>query len=197
MRLALFGGTFDPVHYAHLILAERVREQLNLDRVLFIPSANSPHKLGRRVAADRHRLAMLRLALRSNPAFAVAKLEIERGGTSFTVDTVNRLQQELQIPRSSLFLIVGADNLVDFHTWKEPDRILQMVQLVVIDRPHVAIDSANLYTTDYLQIDAPLLQISSTWIRELVAAGRSIRYLVPESVEKYIYRHRLYINDGE
>ncbi|MBN1541874.1 nicotinate (nicotinamide) nucleotide adenylyltransferase [candidate division KSB1 bacterium] len=196
MRVAIFGGTFDPIHQAHLILAECVREQLDLDRLLFVPSAVSPHKLDRPISHPHHRLEMVRLALQNNPNFGFCSEEIERGGTSFTVDTLDQVRKKYQLDRSNFFLVIGADNLVEFHTWKEPERILRLAQLAVLARTRVEIRKESLLFREYLRIDAPLIEISSSRIRQLVCKGKSIRYLLPDAVIDYIHKHHLYLPDS-
>lgn len=190
MRLGVFGGTFDPVHMAHLIIAERVRDTLQLDRVLFVPCAIPPHKPDRSRAADEHRFRMIELAISGNPFFRVSDLELKRGGLSYTVDTLRRLTTEASLDRERLFLIMGADNLKDLHTWREPKAILELCRLVVVARPHVEIAIPDF--GDVIRVDSPLLEISSSRLRAMVQAGQSIRYLVAPKVRHYISAHKLY-----
>lgn len=195
MKLGLYGGTFDPIHIAHLILAERVRESLNLDKLLFIPCAVPPHKGGRAVSPAHHRLAMLQMAIHDNKFFDASDIEIERGGVSYTVDTLEELSQKYSLERDDLFLIVGADNLLEIDTWKNPRRIISLSQLVAVGRPDFRIDKGKV-PFDFIKIDAPLLQISSSNIRQMVREGKSIKYLVTPQVEQYIFRHHLYKNQN-
>jgi nicotinate-nucleotide adenylyltransferase len=165
MKRGIFGGTFNPPHVGHLIVAEYVRAELSLDKIVFVPAAIPPHKLGQEIIPAEHRLAMLRLAVEGNNHFDVLDIELNRGGVSFTVDTLRQLREH--DPANELYLLIGMDNLVDFHTWKSPQEILSLATVVEIE-------------------------IASRETRARVAAGKSIRYLVPQSVEDYIEHHQLY-----
>jgi nicotinate-nucleotide adenylyltransferase len=197
MRLGIFGGTFDPVHYGHLLLAESCRETLSLDEVWFLPAARSPHKPRAVMADDRDRLAMVELAIAGHPAFRASPLELDRGGASYTVDTLQQLREE--DARRELFLLVGADSLIDFPTWRSPERILELATVVAVNRGRSTVETGplvralgNAALARIRLIDMPGIDISATDIRERVAAGRSIRYLTPRSVEAYIHQHALY-----
>jgi nicotinate-nucleotide adenylyltransferase len=191
MKLGIFGGTFDPVHHGHLIVAEYVRESVGLDRVVFIPTMISPHKLDAPVTAAAHRLAMLREGVKSNPFFQVSDMEIERGGVSYTVDTL-RLMAEGHAA-DEFFLLIGADNLIEFRTWKEPGEIVRRAKLVIMNRPGYAGAPADpSLPKDIIQCMVPAIDISATEIRRRVQEGLTISYLVPPSVSRYIGRHRLY-----
>ena len=188
-RIGLFGGTFDPPHLGHLIAAERVAESLSLERTVFIPTYQSPHKSGLGVSSPDHRLAMIQLAIQDEPRFEVSGIEYERRGTSYTVDTVRTIHDG----ERALYLMLGADQLRAFTTWKEYQRIASLTTLVVLARhpsdAHCgdeAIDSAVLRPT------LPIVELSSSEIRERVRMDRSIRYLVPERVREYIEEHQLY-----
>lgn len=133
MRLGIYGGTFDPIHYGHLLLAECCREQCQLDQVWFMPAEVPPHKQAQPLTAGRQRVEMLQLAIGGHEAFAVSRLELERGGVSFTVDTLAQLHQE--DPTRELFLLLGADSLLDLPNWREPERICSLATLVVVGRP--------------------------------------------------------------
>jgi len=191
LKIGLYGGTFDPVHIAHLILAERVRETLQLQELLFIPCATPPHKGGRRITPAHHRLEMLRLAIAGNDYFKVSDIEIQRGGISYTVDTLEALTKQLRLNKENLFLIIGADNLKEIHTWKNPERIFQLATVVAVQRPAYS-DNARVSEFDVIRVKAPLLEISSSDIRMAVREGKSIKYLVPIEVENYIYQNKLY-----
>lgn len=195
MRIALIGGTFDPVHTGHLIGAERTADSLNLDRVLFVPAAAPPHKQNRRISEAAHRVNMLRLALRDNPRFDLLLDEIERGGASYTVDTVRAVRARLN-PEDRLFLVVGADNLVDFDTWKDWRLIADACCIAGLARPGSE-QARRMIEKKHPElniewVEMPLIDISSTCIRSLTAMGGSIRYLAPESVERYILDNGLY-----
>jgi nicotinate-nucleotide adenylyltransferase len=191
MKLGVFGGTFDPVHHGHLIVAEYVRERVGLDRVLFIPTLISPHKVDAPVTSPVHRLAMLRAAVKSNPFFQVSDMEIERGGVSYTVDTLRLMGEENAT--DEFFLLIGADNLAEFRSWKDPGGIVKRARLVVMNRPGFAGAPADLsLPEDIIQCPVPSIDISATEIRRRVQKGLTISYLVPPSVYRYIERHRLY-----
>ena len=202
MKIGIFGGSFDPVHYGHLILAEQCREQADLDRVLFVPATVSPLKTNGPTAADKHRMAMLSLAIAGHANFEISTAEIDRGGTSYTVDTLNMFQSEY--PDDELFLMMGQDSLETFDQWKSPDEILSLASLLVVRRPGSATETlcldilkplANEKTLEATRnntIESRLIDISSTEIRHRNKNGRSIRYLLPRSVEKYIETNKLY-----
>jgi nicotinate-nucleotide adenylyltransferase len=200
MRIGVFGGTFDPVHLGHLIVAEQCREQTGLDQVWFLPSARPPHKLSRTLSAFSHRAEMLALALAGNPAFRVEELEKDRPGPSYTADTLDELAR--LHPGNEWCLLLGADTLADLPQWHEPARIVASASLLVAARPGSAIlsveqlrDGLHLPTNAPLRVKfahAPLIDISSTDLRRRVGGGRSIRYLVPRSVECYIQAKGLY-----
>jgi len=191
-RIGVFGGTFDPPHLGHLVLAEWAWARLRRDRVLLVPAGAPPHKLGRRLSEPAHRLAMTRLAVRGNPALAVADLEARRAGPSFTVDTLGTLRA--RYPGARLFLLMGADSLADFPTWREPERIARLATLVVAARPRPgAARRARLPRgARVVHLDNPLVDISSSALRARARARRPLRYLVPDAVAAYIERQRLY-----
>ncbi|MBT9163207.1 MAG: Nicotinate-nucleotide adenylyltransferase [Chloroflexi bacterium] len=198
MEIGLLGGTFDPVHLGHLIIAEEVRCKLGLSKVVFIPAGQPWLKADRVITGGEHRLAMLRLAIDSNSYFEVSLAELERSGPSYSVDTVSAMRDEYG-SEVRLYFIIGPDALVELHRWKEPVRLAGLCQLIVVRRPNSR--------REYLEalhpvvpgissrvrcVDVPQIGISSTEIRERVRAGVSIRYLVPPEVERYIYEQELY-----
>ncbi len=191
MTAAIFGGTFDPIHLGHLVMAEHVAEAAGLERVLFVPAGRPPHKEGRTISAASHRLAMVELAIAGNPRFAVSKLELEAGEKpSFTIDTVRRLKAD---GADEVALILGADSLVELATWREPDALARECRLLVVDRPGWDLETAPAHLAGRLErVAAPRLDISSSVIRDRAAGGLSIRYLVPDAVHDYILGHRLY-----
>jgi len=192
MKIGIFGGTFDPIHHGHLIVAEYVREHVGLDRIIFIPTDISPHKQAANPASAKDRLAMLREAIRSNPFFESTDLEVARGGVSYTVETLRTLKQ--RSPADELYLLIGADNIADFLSWREPGEIVRLAQIIVMNRPgfkRTAPDSPLL--RNVIHCDVPNIDISATEIRRRLLKGLPISYLVPPSVAKYIARHHLYI----
>ena len=194
-RIGLFGGTFDPPHVGHLALAEWARAQLALDHVLFVPAGRPPHKGRARLSPVEHRVAMTRLAVRGNRAFAVSTLETRRHGPSFTVDTLRALKR--REPRSRLFLLMGADSLAEFHTWRDPEGIVAFATLAVAERPGAPgpgrrAARAGRTGARVTWLRNPGLAVSSSAIRARLRAGQTVRYLVPDAVARYIARHRLY-----
>ncbi len=195
MRLGLFGGTFDPVHYGHLLLAECCHEQCKLNEVRFLPAAVPPHKQDWEPAPAEARIEMLELAIAGQPAFSVSRYETDRGGVNYTVDTLAHFRQEC--PEAELFLLLGADMLYDLPNWRQPERVCQLATPVVVDRPGTEqLAAAGRLNFTYQQVEMPRIGISSTDIRRRVAAGLSIRYQTPRAVEKYIEMHRLYGDKG-
>jgi nicotinate-nucleotide adenylyltransferase len=194
MNIGILGGTFDPVHVAHLVLAEQARDQLALDQVLFIPAGDPWRKNHRAITTAGHRLAMLRLAIEGNDAFAISDIELRREGPTYTADTLEALAGERL--DDAFWFILGADALADLPNWREPERIVQHAMLAVAPRDVREVNAAELNIpalAGRLRLfDCPRLAISSTEIRERVAAGRSIRYLVPDAVAAYIEQHNLY-----
>ena len=199
MRLGILGGTFDPMHIGHLILAEEARLALDLERVLFVPAGDPWRKAGRELSPRQDRLAMVRLAVADTPYFAVSTLEIERPGPSYTADTLAALSQEWGRD-SELFLVMGQDSLADLPHWQEPQRIIALARLAVAARPGweqqraAALERALPGVSERLVwVDMPLIEISSTAVRERVGRGLPIRYWVPPAVEEYIRQYGLYV----
>jgi nicotinate-nucleotide adenylyltransferase len=191
MNVGIFGGSFNPPHLAHLIVAERIRDQFGLVEVLWMPGYRPPHKAGAGLASPEHRLAMTRRATEGHPAFSVSDHEIRRGGTSYTVHTVRALQDAH--PETSYALILGEDSLQQFGSWFEPEEIVARVPLIVYPRPGLPPTEPDPRFQHRVHFaDAPLLNISGTAIRALYGAGHSIRYLVPDAVRAYIETHALY-----
>jgi nicotinate-nucleotide adenylyltransferase len=189
MKLGIFGGTFNPPHVGHLIVIECVRDQLAFDKVVLVPSCRPPNKIDTAIADGHHRLKMVSLAIEENAGLEVSDVELRRGGISYTVDTVRAIAA--QFPRSSLSLIIGADNLMEFQTWKSPDEILTLTDLVVMTRPGFTLANDR-FPKSVTRVNVPNIGISSSDIRRRIKTGRSIRYLVPHPVEKYIIHHALY-----
>ncbi|MDP8904630.1 MAG: nicotinate-nucleotide adenylyltransferase [Chloroflexota bacterium] len=196
-RWGVLGGTFDPVHYGHLVIAEQTRESLDLAGVLFLPAAQPPHKTAVRISAAEHRLAMVELAIAGNPGFALLRSEIERGGRSYTVETMGRLTSER--PADRFVFIVSTEAALDLPTWREPRRLLELCEIAVVPRLGYPLVDAAWPTRHFpgledrfLFVDSPALGHSASDIRARAAAGRTIRYLVPAVVQAYIDQHRLY-----
>ena len=202
-RIGIMGGTFDPVHMGHLLAAEQCREQLGLDQLRFIPAYVSPFKLDKQAAQPKHRLEMLQLATQSNPSFRVDDRELSRGGTSFTVDTLRELKAEQ--PESELVFLMGADSLAEFDKWREPAEICRLAKVVVVARggtppPDLLMLSRFLPSGSQAEqhvITMPQCEISSSGIRQAIAAGRSVRYQVPAAVAAYVEQHRLYVSSDK
>ncbi len=199
--LGVFGGTFDPIHLAHLAVAEAARDALGLERVLFIPNRQPPHKPDRVVTPAADRLAMVRAAIEGNPAFEISTIEMDRDGPSYTADTLEALQAEQVAAGASpeLALILSVEALAGLATWHEPARVLKLSRLVVAPRdgyPDVSAEAiAALVPSARARIamlDGPRMRLSASDIRSRVAAGRSVRYLVPDAVAAYIGDHGLY-----
>ena len=191
MTVGLFGGSFNPPHVAHLVVAEVVRDQFGLDEVWWIPNATPPHKPNDGLAAVQHRLAMTERTVEGNPAFRVCGVEVERDGVSYTVETLRVLQD--QHPDTDFALILGSDSLDHFANWHRPDEIADRVPFIVYKRPGAIESVADpRYVNDVRYAAAPVMEISGTEVRARRRAGRSIRYLVPEAVRAYIDTHGLY-----
>jgi nicotinate-nucleotide adenylyltransferase len=191
MKVGIFGGTFNPPHMGHLIVAERVRADLELSRIVFVPSFISPHKQDREIASGEERLMMLRLAIGGDRRYEVSDQELRRGGVSYTVETL--LEMARNLPGDELFFLLGMDNLVEFDTWKEPGRIAELATLVVMARPGFARpERPPVEGLKLIYCDVPEIAISSTDIRQRVREGDSIRFLVADAVEQYIRGRGLY-----
>lgn len=192
MNIGLYGGSFNPPHLGHLIVAETLREQFRLDQIWWIPARQPPHKAEATLVSPQHRLAMTRRATHDHPAFAVSDVEVQRAGASYTVDTVRALQTAH--PDETFSLLLGSDSLRHFSAWRDPEEIVARVSLIVYPRPGAAeVDVESSLAGRVRFAEAPLLAISGTAIRARLRAGRSIRYLVPEAVRVYIEQHGLYV----
>jgi nicotinate-nucleotide adenylyltransferase len=199
--LGVLGGTFDPIHIAHLAVAEEAREALGLERVLFIPAGIPPHKRTRAITPGEDRLAMLELAIADNPAFAASRIELDRDGPSYTVDTLEALRDERLAAGDppDLVLIVSAEAFADFAGWREPLRILELAVVAVAPRDGFADATPEAVSRDFpgledrvVLLDGPRLRLSASDLRARAAAGRSLRYLVPDAVAAHIEDHALY-----
>ncbi len=191
MNVAVYGGTFNPPHCGHLIVAESVRETLRLERILFVPTSTPPHKGAQALAPASHRMAMTSLATAGNEGFQASDLEVARGGLSYTIDTLRAVAA--RHPGSRLKLLIGADNIFDFEGWKSPSDILDIADLVVMSRPGYDLQHSRSGVLPHATlVTVPQIGISGTDIRRRVKFRQSIRYLVPPAVEEYIRRHGLY-----
>jgi len=189
-RVGILGGTFDPPHIGHLILAQEAMVGLNLGRVAFIPAAQPPHKGNTPLATPEQRWEMVGLAISDNPGFEALDLELRRSGPSYTVDTIRELEQ-MWGPEQEIFFLMGSDSLQEFPTWKEPQNLVQICRVVVAARPGFV--PQGKFTRRVAILQMPPVGISSTLIRERVKRGEPIRYLVPQKVERYILQAGLYI----
>jgi nicotinate-nucleotide adenylyltransferase len=196
-RWGILGGTFDPPHYGHLVIAEQVHEALQLAGVLFTPAAQPPHKADRPISAADHRLAMVGLAIAGNPHFSLLRAEIDRGGTSYSVETLERLTA--QRPGDRFVFIVSTEAARQLSTWREPRRLLQLCEIAVVPRAGYPPLEADWASSAFAGLEQRVLSVdtspvghSASDIRARAALGRSIRYLVPPAVEDYILRYGLY-----
>jgi len=196
LRLGLFGGTFDPPHLGHLVVAQDVAERLSLDGLLFLVAGLPPHKRGEVLSPPSLRVEMARAAVAGNPLFNVSEVELDREGPTYTVDTLRHFR--VVHPDAEIFFLLGADQLAEFHEWQEPEGIATLVTLVVVGRdgvgpdqlPPVALGSGG--ELNFISLDVTRVDISSSEVRARVREGLSIRYLVPEEVRRIIETHRLY-----
>ncbi len=193
MRIGVFGGTFDPIHAGHLLLAEVALSDCGLDRVLFVPSASPPHKPEHALSPIEDRVNMVRLAAAGHPRFGIAEMEMRRSGPSYTVDTLIALEASFEWKSSEFFLILGSDMLLDLPNWKDPDEIVRRAGLLVLERSGFDGRAAEpRFLSRSVFVNAPRIGISSTEIRDRVRLGKSIRYWVPEAVERFIFERGLY-----
>jgi nicotinate-nucleotide adenylyltransferase len=200
-HIGIIGGTFDPIHHAHLVVAEEMRTALSLAEMIFIPAGQPPHKLGRAHVASHHRLAMVERAIASNPHFSISRVEIDRQGPSYLVDTLRILHKQWG-PMVDFSFVIGWDSLAEFPTWyNAPGILAQLTHLIAVRRPGYVEDSAYNKQLEtrlpglsqrLLVVPAPQLEISSTDLRKRVSEERPITYQVPEAVETYIHEHGLY-----
>ncbi|MGC8797254.1 MAG: nicotinate-nucleotide adenylyltransferase [candidate division WOR-3 bacterium] len=196
MRLGIFGGSFDPVHFGHLLVAEDVLQKMRLDRLLFVPAFHPPHRPAP-IANYKHRVTMLRLAVGNKEKFGISLIEESYTGPSYTVNTLRRLRTVA--PGARFYLIVGYDQYRRIHTWHQPARLTRLARLVIVSRPGVSkpplFPGHNRHRVRFLNVIP--VGISSRLIRQRLARGMSIRYLVPETVARYIYRHQLYVDKNK
>ncbi|WP_083238742.1 nicotinate-nucleotide adenylyltransferase [Caloranaerobacter ferrireducens] len=197
-RIGIMGGTFDPIHIGHLVIAEEIRNEFKLDKVIFIPAGNPPHKDNKKITSARHRYIMTLLATLSNPYFEVSTIEIEKKETTYTIDTIKTLRKICN--NVELYFITGADSIFELHTWKNVGELLKLCNFIAATRPGFEMvklerkiqEIKNEYGVSIHTTMVTALQISSTEIRARIREGRTIKYLLPETVEKYIYKNNLY-----
>jgi len=196
VNIGVLGGTFDPVHIGHLVVAEEARLKLGFREVLFVPAGQPWLKLDRNITVAVHRVEMVRRAIADNPHFTLCTLEVKRPGPSYTVDTLKMLREQLG-DEASFFFILGRDTLAELPSWKEPKKLVQLCRLVVAPRlgskdlKHLETSIPGLLDK-VIQLDMPVIGISSSGIRQRIAQGLSVRYLVPAEVEKYITEQKVY-----
>ncbi|WP_099468237.1 nicotinate-nucleotide adenylyltransferase [Konateibacter massiliensis] len=197
-KVGIMGGTFDPIHVGHLMLAEQAYDRFELDKVLIMPAGKPPHKDNEVSALTKHRVQMTRLAIEGNKHFELSLVEVERSGYTYTFETLEKLTQEN--PDTEYYFIIGADSLLEIQKWKEPERIFQCATILVATRYNLESEDlkkkikeiAKLYGGNIYLLDTPNIDLSSTQIRTLVSTGKSIKYYVTGDVERYIYKNKLY-----
>ncbi len=199
MNIGVLGGTFDPIHNGHIAVAEEVKSRLSLAEVLFVPAGQPWLKEGTPLLAAEHRVQMVRLAISGRPCFRIVTLEVDRGGPSYTVDTIAELQTRLSAG-DELYFILGWDNLTQLPRWREPSQMVKMCRLVAVPRPGYPLPDLKAIeavipglSQSLIVLDKPVVDISATEIRSRVAQGLSVRHLVPEPVDEYIRQHKLYL----
>ena len=193
MKICLFGGTFDPLHLGHLLIAQTVCEAENFDKVIFVPALNPPHKNGNKISSIENRMEMLESAIADNPKFEISNIEIQRGGTSYSIDTVTQFKSEYNISRQNLFFLIGSDTLKHFDKWKQPMDIVKEVMVLVAVRPGFRLSSIPNWILHNIQFaNIPRFEISSTNIRKRWKENKTIRYMVPLSVWEIINKYNLY-----
>ncbi len=189
MKIGIYGGCFDPVHNGHLITAETVKEMRNLDKIIFIPTYISPHKQSVKVSEAKHRVNMLHLAIERVPYFECSEIELNRKSVSYTVDTLRELKKKYD----HIELIIGYDNIFKFHTWREPDEVLRLAKLVVLRRKlNIPREKQNRFYRAAIFLKSPFIQISGSIIRKKIHDNLPINFLVPDKVQDYILKHKLY-----
>lgn len=195
MRLGIFGGTFDPIHYGHLFIAEEARVRFRLEKILFVPAGTPPHKKENELSPAKHRYAMTVIAIYGNPAFACTPIEIDRKGVSYTIDTLVQLRKEY--PEDEFFYITGIDAVCDIMTWHRHQEVMRMARFITAARPGYSLNRLrDRLPPDYLEnillLGTTMLDVSSTELRYRVRHNLPIRYLTPDGVIEYIRKHRLY-----
>ncbi len=197
MKLAIMGGSFNPIHIGHLVCAEEAVSQYSLDKVLFMPTGTAPHKEIDTGAGPEARYRMVEIAIAGNSRFEVSRYELDKKQICYTVDTLRHFREEM--PEAELFFITGADAVIEILEWKDPGEILHLATLIAATRPGYVVEKMPVKTREFLKqnrvrvMEIPCIGVSSSLIRERIAQGRSIRYLVPDGVERFIEKERLYL----
>ena len=193
MKTCIFGGTFDPPHIGHLLIAQTVFESENFERLIFVPANISPAKKNGDSSSPNERSKMLEIALINNPNFEISDLEIKREGISYTIDTIREFVDDLKLDKEDLFFLMGSDTLKSFHTWKDPEEILNLCNIIVAIRPGFTPSDIPQWVLDNVRFaNIPRFEVSSTNIRRRWREGKTIRYMVPKEVWEYINEKELY-----
>lgn len=193
MRICLFGGTFDPPHIGHLLIAQTIFEAEYFDKIIFIPVNIPPHKNKIKITPVNLRLEMLKLAIRENPNFEISDIEIQRGGISYSLDTIRGLKTDLKLNRKEIFYIIGSDTLKQFETWHEPAKILEECQVIVAIRPGFKSSDIPGWILSKIQFaNIPRIEISASNVRQRWVENKTIRYMVTQPVWEFINEHNLY-----
>jgi len=197
--LGIMGGTFDPIHYGHLVTAEAARCGFNLDKVIFVPSGRPPHKKEKNITLAEHRYNMTKLAIDTNPFFHISRLELDRPGYSYAIDTVSQFLDQYG-QEIELYFITGADAIIEIITWKNVEKLMEHCKFIAATRPGFHLHDVHFLPEEFMEkiifMEVPALAISSTDIRRRVADHRPIKYLLPEPVEAYIFNNDLYQEDN-
>ena len=194
MKVCLFGGTFDPPHLGHLIIAQTIFEAEKFDHIVFVPAFKPPHKNGIQISPVDYRLDMLKIAIKENPNFLLSDIEIQRGGLSYSIDTIVEYKKQNNIESNNLFYLIGSDSLKQFHKWKDPERIINESSVIVAIRPGFRpSDIPNWILAKIQFASIPRIEISSTAIRKRWVKDKTIRYMVTESVWQFINKNKLYL----
>lgn len=191
-KIGLFGGTFDPIHIGHLIVAETVRTRCQLDKLIFIPAKTHALKDNNRITPVQHRLSMVQLAIEPHPAFEVSDIEIQRPGVSYSIDTISHFREVYPPEKYQLHFLLGSDAVNEFHQWHEPNELLTLCEFIAFSRAGAAANPDSPYASAFTYVEIPALEISASEIRKRVKAGESIRYFVPEPVRLFVEKHQLY-----
>ncbi len=192
-RIGIFGGSFDPIHQGHLLIAEWIRDELNFEKVVFVPTHIHPLKHNASATPAHHRLTMVKLAIENNQFFEVSDIEIQKQSVSYTIDTLQAFRQKYPSPQYQLYFLIGQDNLNQLHLWKDPIKLVQLAQFVAFGRPGFEPSPEAQPFLPFIQfIEIPLLEISATRVRERLRTGKTVRYMVPDAVIEYIHTHQLY-----
>jgi len=196
MKIGIFGGTFNPIHIAHLIIGEWIKEEFNLDKFYFIPTANPPHKFEKSIIDAEHRFKMVKLSIEENPYLDVSDFEMKKEN-SYSIDTIKHFKNRFDLDKPDLFFIIGQDNLAQIDSWKSPEKIFELCTVVVVRRSfNKSQQNLKINTNKYSDLvisQAPYLELSSTMIRKRIKAGKSVKYLVPAGINNYIKKYNLFV----